>query len=229
MIDKRCATVQEAVDGVQDGSTVLVGGFGNSGEPVKLLEALLTQGASDLTVVANNGGSGLTGLAGLLAARRVRRLICSYPRTPGSTVFQALYERGDIELELVPQGTLSERIRAGGAGIGGFYTRTAADTDLADGKEHRVIDGKRHVLEHALSGDVALVKADAADRWGNLTYRSAARNYNPAMATAAALTIVEVRTLVELGDLDPEIIVTPSVYVDRVVEVGDYRAHTAQS
>ncbi|MGH3386100.1 MAG: 3-oxoacid CoA-transferase subunit A [Nocardioidaceae bacterium] len=220
MIDKVVRSPAEAVAGVRDGSTVLVGGFGAAGEPVQLLEALVRQGASDLTVVSNNGGSGDVGLAALLQARRVRKLVCSYPRTPGSWVFQELYRAGEIELELVPQGTLSERIRAAGAGIGGFFTRTGVGTELAAGKEVRVIESQQYVLEQPLPAEVALVKADQADRWGNLTYRKSARNYNPTMAMAARLTIVQASRVVPLGALDPEAVVTPSVYVDRVLEVS---------
>ena len=213
------ASLGEAVAGVKDGSTVLIGGFGNSGVPVELTHALLEQGARDLTVVTNNAGSGDTDVAALLRERRVRRIICSYPRSKGSIWFEELYRVGDIELELVPQGTLSERMRAAGAGLGGFFTPTGADSTLAHGKEVRIIDGRRHVFEKPLPGDVALVKGDRADRWGNVTYHSAARNFGPTMAMAAALTVVQVRQLVELGDLDPECVVTPGVFVDRVVAV----------
>jgi 3-oxoadipate CoA-transferase, alpha subunit len=201
VIDKQVA-LGAAMTGVADGSTILVGGFGNSGEPIELLEALRRRGARDLVIVANNGGTGHTGLAGLLEDGLVRKLICSFPRTSDPGV------------------TLAERIRAAGAGIGAFYTPTAAGTRLAEGKEERVIDGRPHVLEHALHGDVALVKADRADRWGNLVYHRAARNFNPVMATAAALTIVQVREVVPVGGLEPEEIVTPSVYIDRLVAIG---------
>ena len=219
MLDKRVASLSDAIAGVQDGSTVLIGGFGDSGVPVELTHALLEQGARDLTVVTNNAGSGDTDVAALLRERRVRRIICSYPRSRGSVWFEELYRAGDIELELVPQGTLSERMRAAGAGLGGFFTPTGADSTLAHGKEVRIIDGRRHVFEEPLPGDVALVKGDRADRWGNVTYHSAARNFGPTMAMAAALTVVQVRQLVELGDLDPECVVTPGVFVDRVVAV----------
>ena len=219
MIDKQVA-LDAAMSGIADGSTVLVGGFGNSGEPVELIEALRRQGTKDLVIVANNGGTGRTGLAALLEAGLVRKLICSYPRTADPVVVQRLYRDGLIDLELVPQGTLAERIRAAGAGIGAFYTPTAAGTRLAEGKEERMINGRRHVLEHALHADVALVKADRADRWGNLVYRRAARNFNPVMATAAAVTVAQVRQVVPVGTFDPEEVVTPSVYVDRIVEVG---------
>ncbi len=213
------ASLSDAVADVQDVATVLIGGFGDSGVPVELTHALLEQGARDLTVVTNNAGSGDTDVAALLRERRVRRIICSYPRSRGSVWFEELYRAGDIELELVPQGTLSERMRAAGAGLGGFFTPTVADSRLAHGKEVRVIDGRRHVFEQPLPGDVALVKGDRADRWGNVTYHSAARNFGPTMAMAAALTVVQVRELVGLGELDPECVVTPGVFVDRVVAV----------
>ena len=220
MLDKRVASLPLAVAGVRDGSTVLIGGFGDSGVPVELTHALLEQGARDLTVVTNNAGSGDTDVAALLRERRVTKIICSYPRSKGSIWFEELYRVGEVELELVPQGTLSERMRAAGAGLGGFFTPTGADSTLAHGKEVRVIHGRRHVFEPPLRGDIALIKGDRADRWGNVTYHSAARNFGPTMATAADLTVVQVRRLVELGDLDPECVVTPGVFVDRVVEVG---------
>ncbi len=219
MLDKRVDSLAAAVEGVQDGATVLVGGFGNSGIPVELVHALLEQGARDLTLVTNNAGSGDTDVAALLRERRVRKILCSYPRSKGSIWFEELYRAREIELELVPQGTLSERMRAAAAGLGGFFTPTGADSRLAQGKEIRMIGGRRHVLEEPLPGDVALVKADRADRWGNLVYHSAARNFGPTMAAAADLTVVQVRQLVELGELDPECVVTPGVFVDRVVQV----------
>lgn len=219
MLDKRVGSVAEAVAGVKDGATVLIGGFGSSGVPVELTHALLDQGARDLVVVTNNAGSGETDVAALLRERRVRRIICSYPRSKGSVWFERLFRAGEIELELVPQGTLSERLRAAGAGLGGFFTPAGADSLLAADKEVRVIAGRRHVLEQPLRGDLALVKADRADRWGNLTYHTAARNFGPTMAAAADVTVVQVRQLVELGELDPEAVVTPGVFVDRVVEV----------
>jgi 3-oxoadipate CoA-transferase, alpha subunit len=219
VIDKRVADLAAAVEGIEDGATVLVGGFGESGVPVELCHALLERGCRDLTIVTNNAGSGDTDVAALIRERRVRRIICSYPRSRGSVWFEERWRAGEIELELVPQGTLSERIRAAGAGIGGFFTPTGADTLLAEGKEVRVIDGRRHVFEEPLRGDVALVKARRADRWGNLVYSSAARNYGPTMATAATLTVVQVTEFVELGELDPEAVVTPGIFVDRVVEV----------
>lgn len=218
MIDKR-VPLDEAMAGIADGATVLAGGFGNSGEPVELLEALARSGVTDLVVVANNGGAGHFGLAKLIEEGRVRKLICSYPRTPGSVVVHELYRTGALELEVVPQGTLVERIRAGGAGIAAFYTPTSAGTLLGAGKEERVFNGRQHVLEYGLRADVALVKAQAADRWGNLTYHLAARNYNPVMATAAGLTIAQVDRIVPLGGIAPEAVITPSLFVDRVVHV----------
>ncbi len=220
MIDKRVATVADAVAGIEDGATVLVGGFGASGVPVELVHALLDRGATDLTLVTNNAGSGETDVAALLRERRVRRIVCSYPRSAGSVWFEERWRAGEVELELVPQGTLSERMRAAAAGLGGFFTPTGADTRLAEGKEVRVIGGRRHVFEEPLPGDVALVRAARADRWGNLVYRTAARNFGPTMAAAAALTVVQVDEFVELGELDPEAVVTPGIFVDRVVRVG---------
>jgi 3-oxoadipate CoA-transferase alpha subunit len=219
MLDKRVKTLEEAVAGVHDGATVLVGGFGNAGIPVELLHALIDQGARDLTIVSNNAGSGRTDLAALLKAGRVRKVICSYPKTAGSVVFDELYAAGKIELELVPQGTLSERMRAAGAGIGAFYTPTGFGTDLAKGKETRVIDGRDHVLEMPIKGDFALIKAERADRWGNLVFRLAARNFGPTMAMAADCTVVQVREIVELGHIDPDQVMTPGIFVDRVVAV----------
>jgi 3-oxoadipate CoA-transferase, alpha subunit len=221
VIDKRVAGLAEAVAGIRDGAVVLCGGFGASGQPDHLFHALIEQGAKDLVVVSNNAGAGRAGLAALLAAGRVRKVICSYPRSAGSVVFEELWSQGKLELELVPQGTLSERMRAAGAGIGGFYTPAGAGTKLAAGKETREIDGRLYVLEPPLKGDVALIRADRADRWGNLVYRKAGRNFNPVMAMAADVTVAEVRETVELGALDPEAIVTPGIFVDRVVAVGD--------
>jgi 3-oxoadipate CoA-transferase alpha subunit len=219
VIDKTVPSLAEALAGVPDGATVLVGGFGSSGVPVELVHALLEQGARDLTLVTNNAGSGETDVAALLREGRVRKIICSYPRSAGSVWFERLYRAGEIELELVPQGTLSERMRAAGAGLGGFFTPAGADSLLAADKEVRVIDGRRHVFEQPLRGDVALVKGHRADRWGNLVYHAAARNFGPTMATAAALTIAQVREVVPLGELDPECVVTPGIFVDRVVVV----------
>jgi len=219
MIDKRVRNLAEAVAGVPDGAVVLCGGFGGAGLPEALCEAVIEQGARDLTIVANNAGTGRTGLAALLAAGRVRRIIFSFSRSAGSVVFEELYTQGRIELELVPQGTMSERMRCAAAGLGGFYSPVSVGTRLAEGKEHREIDGRLHVLEKPLKGDVALLAADRADRWGNLTYRKSARNFNPTMAMAASLSIVQVRHFVELGELDPEMVVTPGIFVDRIVEV----------
>ena len=220
MIDV-CGTVDEAVAGVADGATVLIGGFGVAGMPFDLIDALIRQGASDLTVVSNNAGNGDAGLAALLAAGRVRKIICSFPRQPDSHVFDSLYRAGRIELELVPQGNLAERMRAAGAGIGAFFCPTGVGTPLAEGRETRIIDGRTYVLEYPIHGDVALIKAETADRMGNLVYRKTARNFGPVMAMAAASTIVQVRRIVEPGGLDPEVIVTPGIFVDRVVEIPD--------
>ena len=221
MIDKRVATALEAVAGIHDGATVLVGGFGESGVPTVLLEALVQQGATDLTIVANNAGTAERGIAALLRAGRVRRMISSYPRSRGSVWFEKRYTEGAIELEVVPQGTLTERIRAAGAGIPAFFTPTAVGTEMAEGKEVREFGGRPYLLEYALPGDVALIRARRADRWGNLTYHSVARNYAPTMAAAATLTIAETEEPVsELGGLGPEEIITPGIYVDRVVHTG---------
>ena len=216
MIDKVVATTQAALAGVNDGAVVLVGGFGEAGTPNALLHALLEQGASGLTIVTNNAGVGETGLAALLRSGRVRKIVCSFPRSAGSVAFEEIYARGELELELVPQGTLSERIRAGGAGVGGFYVRTGVGTRLAEGRETRELDGQTYVFERPIKGDVALIRADLGDRWGNLTYHAAARNFGPVMAPAAALTIAEVREVVPLGALNPEHVVTPGIFVDRV-------------
>ena len=219
MIDKFVNSVSEALEGVQDGATILVGGFGAVGQANQLIEGLIERDLRDLTVVANNAGYRQVGLARLLQLRRVRKIICSFPRIAGSTSFEELYRAGEIELELVPQGTLAERMRAAGAGIPAFFTATAAGTDLAQGKETREIGGRTYVLEHALYGDVALVEAWRADRWGNLVYREAGRNFNPVMATAAAMTIVQTQHVADLGDIDPETIVTPGIFVNRIVHV----------
>ncbi len=219
MIDKRVQTMADALAGVTDGATVLIGGFGAVGQPNALIEGLIEQGASDLVCVANNAGTGHTGLARLMELGRVRRMICSFPRSVGSVVFEQLYRAGRIELEIVPQGTLAERMRAAGAGIPAFYTATAAGTQLARGKETREIDGRTYVLEHALPGDLALVEAWQADRWGNLTFRSSGRNFNPVMATAGRLTVVQTQHVVELGALDPEAVATPGIFVDRVLHL----------
>jgi 3-oxoadipate CoA-transferase, alpha subunit len=220
MIDKIVPTIAAALEGVADGSVVLLGGFGAVGQADALVEGLLEQGARDLTIVADNAGAGKVGLARLLSAGRVRRVMCSFPRGGGgASVFEELYKAGRIELEIVPQGTLAERLRAAGAGIPAFYTATSVGTVIAEGKEARLIEGRTYVLEYALRGDVALVEAWEADRWGNLTYRASARNFNPVMATAARLTIAQACHLRELGALSPEAIVTPGIYVDRVVHV----------
>lgn len=218
MINKIVATLEQAVAGIRDGDTVMIGGFGNSGIPYQLIEALRQLKVRDLVIVSNNAGVREEGIATLLRDRMVRKLICSYPRSNGSVWFERLYEEDAIELELLPQGTLSERIRAGGAGIGGFFTRAGYGTALADGKETRIIDGHGYVLESPLKADVALLKADRGDRWGNLVYNTAGRNFNPIMATAATTTVVEVAEIVELGELDPEAIVTPGIFVNRLVQ-----------
>jgi 3-oxoadipate CoA-transferase alpha subunit len=220
MIDKTVATAKAAVADIRDGATVMIGGFGTAGMPSELIDALIQQGARDLTLVNNNAGNADVGLALLLKAKRVRKIICSFPRQTDSWHFDALYRAGEIELELVPQGNLAERIRAAGAGIGGFFTPTGYGTLLAEGKETREIDGRHYVLEAPIHADYALIKAERADRWGNLVYRKTARNFGPVMATAARCTIVQVREIVPLGALDPEVIVTPGLFVRRVVEVA---------
>lgn len=211
------ATTDEAVAGIGDGATVLIGGFGTAGTPVALIDALYRSGVGDLTVVNNNAGNGEHGLAALLAAGRVRKIICSFPRQVDSYVFDRLYRTGRIELELVPQGTLAERLRAAGAGIGAFYCPTGAGTPLAEDKETRTIAGREHVLEYPIRGDAALIRAHRADTMGNLVYRKTARNFGPVMATAAGLTVAEVDRVVPAGDIDPEAVVTPGIFVDRVV------------
>jgi 3-oxoadipate CoA-transferase, alpha subunit len=220
MIDKRVKNLAEAVAGVKDGSIVLCAGFGGAGLPDALCEALIEQGARELTVVCNNAGTGRTGLAALMAAGRVSKIICSFPRSAGSVVFEELYEQGKLELELLPQGTMSERMRCAAAGLGGFYSPVSVGTRLAEGKEHRDIDGRTYVLEKPLKGDVALLAADRADRWGNLTFNKAQRNFNPTMAMAAELSIAQVRHIVELGELEPERVIVPGIFVDRVVQVA---------
>jgi 3-oxoadipate CoA-transferase, alpha subunit len=217
MIDKIVATPAEALAGVPDGATVMIGGFGTAGLPNELVHALIDQGAKELTIVNNNAGNGDTGLAALLAAGRVRKIICSFPRQADSWHFDRLYREGKLELELVPQGNLAERIRAAGAGIGGFFTPTGYGTELAKGKETRLIDGRWMVLEQPIQADLALIKAERGDRWGNLTYRMTARNFGPIMATAARVTVASVHDIVPLGHLDPETIVTPGLHVQRVV------------
>ena len=219
MINKIFDSLASAVADVNDGATIMIVGFGTAGMPSELIDALIEQGARELTIVNNNAGNGDTGLAALLKAKRVRKIICSFPRQSDSYVFDALYHAGEIELELVPQGNLAERIRAAGAGIGGFFVRTAYGTPLAEGKETRIIDGKGYVYETPIHADFALIKAETADRWGNLTYRKTARNFGPIMAMAAKCPIVQVNHVVELGELDPEHIVTPGLFVKRVVKV----------
>lgn len=219
MIDKTVETLRDAVSVIHDGATVLISGFGESGNPTELVHALIDHGAKDLTVVNNNAGNGNVGLAALLASGNARKIVCSFPRSSASHVFDDMYRSGRLELEVVPQGTLAERIRAAGAGIGGFYTRTTIGTPLAEGKERRVYDGQEYVLEDPLPADFALVKAELADRWGNLTYRMAARNFGPIMCMAATTTIVQARSIVGLGEIPPEAVVTPGIFVDRVVEV----------
>ncbi len=221
MIDKIVADCDAAVAGVPDGATVLVGGFGGAGQPMHLIDALLAQGARDLVLVSNNAGNAEIGLAALLKAGRVRKLICSFPRQADSYVFDGLYRSGKLELELVPQGNLAERIRAAGSGIGAFFTPTGYGTPLAEGKETRRINGRDYVLEYPIHADYALIKAQRGDRWGNLVYRKAARNFGPVMAMAARCTVAQVDEVVPLGALDPEHIVTPGIFVHRVVAVGD--------
>jgi 3-oxoadipate CoA-transferase alpha subunit len=219
MINKIAPSVESALAGVKDGDTVLIGGFGTAGIPNELIDGLIAQGAKDLVVVNNNAGNAETGLAALLKAGRVRKIICSFPRQADSQVFDGLYRSGKLELELVPQGNLAERIRAAGAGIGAFFSPTGFGTDLAKGKETREINGKQYVLEMPIYGDVALIKAERGDRWGNLMYRKAARNFGPVMATAARMTVATVHEIAELGTLDPEHIVTPGIYVSKIVRI----------
>ena len=219
MIDKIVRSMAEAMAGICDGSVVLLGGFGSIGQPNALIDGLIEHGAKELIVVSNNAGIGRLGLARLLELGRVRKIICSFPRTADPVVFEELYRAGKIELEIVPQGTMAERLRAAGAGIPAFFTATAVGTKLAAGKELREIAGREYLIEEALPGDVALVEAWEADRWGNLTYRSSARNFNPVMATAAKLTVVQAQHIVDLGALDPEKIATPGIYVNRVLHV----------
>ena len=220
MIDKIVASVADALADVEDGSTVLVGGFGGAGMPNELIDGLIAQGAKHLTIVANNAGSGEAGLAALLKAGQVRKIICSFPRQSDSHVFDGLYRSGKLELELVPQGNLAERIRAAGAGIGAFFSPTGYGTELAGDRETREINGRHYVLEYPIHAEVALIKAERGDRWGNLTYRKAARNFGPVMATAAKCTVAQVYETVALGELDPEVVVTPGIYVKRVVMVA---------
>ena len=220
MIDKIVACAADALAGVRDGACVMIGGFGTAGLPNELIDALIVQGAKDLVIVSNNAGNGDTGLAALLAAGRVRKIVCSFPRQADSWHFDQLYRSGRIELELVPQGNLAERIRAAGAGIGGFFTPTGYGTELAKGKETRFIDGRWMVLESPIHADLALIKAERGDRWGNLSYRMTARNFGPIMAMAGKFTVASVHEVVELGALDPEAVVTPGLFVQRVVKVA---------
>src|ERR1700712_4519979 len=219
MIDKIVPSAEAALADVPDGATIMISGFGGAGMPVALIDALIAQGARELTIVNNNAGNGDTGLAALLKAKRGRKIICSFPRQSDSHVFDALYRAGEIELELTPQGNLAERIRAAGAGIGGFFTPTGYGTKLAEGKETRFIDGRHYVLEAPIHADYALIKAEVGDRWGNLSYRMTARNFGPVMAMAAKVTVATVHKLVELGEFDPEAVVTPGLFVQRVVKI----------
>ena len=219
MIDKVVDSIDAALADVRDGATIMLGGFGSAGLPGELIDGLIARGASGLTIVSNNAGNGDAGLAALLRAERVRKIVCSFPRQIDSYVFDGLYREGRIELELVPQGNLAERIRAAGAGIGAFYTPTSYGTDLARGKEARVIDGRGYVLEYPIHADFALIKAERGDRWGNLVYRKTARNFGPIMATAAKITVATVHEVVDLGSLDPEAVVTPGIFVKRVVQI----------
>ena len=223
MIDKFIASAAEALADIPDGATVMIGGFGNAGMPAELIDALIAQGAKRLTVVNNNAGNADAGLAALIGAGRVKKIICSFPRQTDSWHFDKAYRAGQIELELVPQGTLAERIRAAGAGIGAFYTPTAFGTKLAEGKETRRIGERDYVLEYPIHADYALIKADRADRWGNLTYRMTARNFGPIMAAAAKCTVAQVRETVQLGELDPEAVVTPGIFVQRIVRIAPLR------
>ena len=224
MVNKIVLGLREALAGIHDGATIMIGGFGNAGMPRELIDGLIDQGATDLTIVNNNAGNGDTGLASLLAARRVKKIICSFPRQTDSYVFDGLYRSGELQLELTPQGNLAERIRAAGAGVGAFFSPTGYGTLLAEGKETRLINGKNYVLEYPIHADFALIKALKADRWGNLVYRKAARNFGPIMARAAYCTIVQVDQVVELGELDPDVIVTPGIFVQRIVQVNGVRA-----
>ncbi len=219
MINKIVQSMAELMAGIKDGSTVLIGGFGAVGQPNALIDGLIEQGAKDLTVACNNAGVGHLGLARLMELRRVRKIVCSFPRSSDPVVFETLYRAGEIELEIVPQGTLAERMRAAGAGVPAFFTATGVGTKMAVGKEHREIDGRTYILETSLPGDVALVEAWEADRWGNLTYKQAGRNFNPVMAMAGKLTLVQSQHIRELGEIDPDHVVTPGIFVDRVLHV----------
>jgi 3-oxoadipate CoA-transferase alpha subunit len=220
MINKIVQSAAEAVSGISDGATIMISGFGEAGSPIELIHALIDLGPKDLTIVSNNTGSGNIGLAALIGNRQVRKMICSFPRTANSTVFPELYLKGEIELELVPQGTLAERIRAGGAGIPAFFTPTSVNTTLAEGKEIRLFNGKEYVMEHAIKADFSLVKCKTADKYGNLLYNKTARNFGPVMCMAADISIVQAQYIVELGEIDPEIVVTPGIFVKRIVEIS---------
>jgi 3-oxoadipate CoA-transferase, alpha subunit len=229
MINKIFPSAEKALADLSDGATIMIGSFGGAGMPVELLDAVIAHGAKDLTIVNNNAGNGDTGLAALMKARRVRKLICSFPRQADSHVFDSLYLSKQIELELVPQGNLAERIRAAGAGIGAFFTPTGYGTDLAKGKESREINGRQYVLEYPIHADYAIISALRADRWGNLTYRMTARNFAPVMATAAKITVVQAHEIVELGGIDPENVVTPGIFVQRVVQITSDRVSAKAS
>lgn len=219
MINKIVKSLKDAVANIHDDSTIMIGGFGEAGSPVELIHALIDKGSKNLTIISNNTGSGHVGLAALIENRQVKKMICSFPRTANSTVFPKLYNKNEIELELVPQGTLAERIRAGGAGIPAFYTRTSINTLLSKGKEHKFFDENEYVLEYALKADFSLVKCNISDRYGNLTYHATARNFGPIMCTAAKETIVQSKKIVEIGDINPENVITPGIYVDKVIEI----------
>ncbi len=221
MINKVVGTIKEAVDDIFDGATIMISGFGEAGSPIELIHALIDKGSKNLTIVSNNTGSGLVGLAALIANKQVKKMICSFPRTANSTVFPELFSKGEIELELVPQGTLAERIRAGGAGIPAFYTPASVNTPLAEGKEVRVFNGQSYVMEFGIRADFSLVKCKIADRYGNLTYNKTARNFGPIMCTAGNITIVQAREIVQAGEIDPEVVVTPGIFVKRVVHVSN--------
>lgn len=221
MINKQVNSISEAVSEIHDGATIMIGGFGEAGSPIELIHALIDHGAKNLTVISNNTGSGHVGLAALIENKQVKKMICSFPRTANSTVFPELYSAGEIELELVPQGTLAERIRAGGAGIPAFYTATSVNTPLAEGKESRVFEEREYVLEYGIKADFALVKCEKADRYGNLVYHATARNFNPIMCTAANATIVQAKAIVEAGQIDPENVITPGIFVKQVIEISN--------
>ena len=221
MINKIAKSAAEAVKDIQDGAIIMISGFGEAGSPIELIHALIDQGAKNLTVVSNNTGSGNVGLAALIEKKRVKKMICSFPRTANSTVFPELYNAGEIELELVPQGTLAERIRAGGAGIPAFYTPASVNTPLAEGKEARVFEGIEYVMERGIKADFSLVKCEQADRYGNLTYHATARNFGPIMCTAAKTAIVQAKKIVEAGSIDPEVVITPGIFVNQIIEVSN--------